>query len=302
MASADILEFPSRTPAGVSARNASAHDKPPMNPAALRLAHALHQHLDLVDLLEHLLDELQDDHPIDGFCYSPPDTAECFVAGRAGTSSLHTRLHIGEENLGQIEVQLSGELQTPLATLLEPLASPLRNALRHHRVKLLARRDSLTGLGNRMALDATLETELARAQRFGQPFSLLIADIDNFKRINDTLGHGAGDQVIRTVATQVQDCLRPYDQAFRYGGEEFVVVLSQTGLARAMQVAERIRQRILECQCAQGCCDQVTVSIGVGEIRDHENMDILFDRTDRALYRAKRSGRNRCIAATADQF
>jgi diguanylate cyclase (GGDEF)-like protein len=211
---------------------------------------------------------------------------------------VRARLHFGTACLGEIELQLSGELRISPDALLAPLAAPLHNALLHHRVKLLARKDSLTGLGNRMALDATLATEVARAQRFGHPFSLLIIDIDHFKHINDAFGHSAGDQVIRAVAAELAECLRPYDQAFRYGGEEFVVLLSETGIAKGRQIAERIRRRIaVRCKPQANPGHKVTVSTGAGEFLRTETLGELFDRVDRALYRAKSEGRNRVIAA-----
>lgn len=297
MASADILEFPRPGPEMPPQRGAAPIERP-LTPPELQLAHTLHGHLDLVSLLERFLAEVRRAQPLEGLCYSPPDSGECFVAGRTSAASLRSRLYFAGEYLGQVEAQVHSELHSPLGTLLAPLASPLRNALHHHRLKLLARKDSLTGLGNRMALDSALETELARAQRFGQAFSLLIADIDHFKQINDTLGHGFGDQVIRAVAGQVHRCLRPYDQAFRYGGEEFVVILSQTGLGEAMQVAERLRKRIRQHCSVDTTNGRVTVSIGVGEVRADESIDRLFDRTDRALYQAKRDGRDRSLAAS----
>lgn len=298
MTSADIIEFPRRAPRRVSARADTGVERP-LSPAELELAHMLHGHLDLASLLERFLVEARLTQPaLEGICYAPPDSGESFVAGRRSARSLRSRLHFGGEYLGQLEAQVLDDLRVPLPVLLAPLASPLRNALHHHRVKLLARKDSLTGLGNRLALEATLDTETARAQRFGDSFSLLIADIDHFKLVNDTLGHSFGDQVIRSVAAQIRSCLRPYDQAFRYGGEEFVVVLSQTGLGKALQIAERIRKRVAQ-RCHAGATEQcVTISIGIGEIRHDESIDSLFDRTDRALYRAKNEGRNRSLAAS----
>lgn len=298
MASADIIEFPRLKSKRTKARDPGGLQRP-LSQAELELAHMLHGHLDLASLLERFLVEARLAQPaLEGICYAPPDSAESFVAGRRSARSLRSRLHFGGEDLGTLEVQVRDALRVPLATLLAPLASPLRNALHHHRVRLLARKDALTGLGNRLALEATLETEVARAQRFGDSFSLLIADIDHFKRINDSLGHSFGDQVIRAVAAQIRSCLRPYDQAFRYGGEEFVVVLAQTGIGKALQIAERIRRRVGQ-RCHGGVDqEQVTLSIGIGEIRDDESIDSLFDRTDRALYRAKNEGRNRSLAAS----
>lgn len=296
MARADIIEFPRQAPGRSTAR---AGIERPLSQAEMELAHMLHGHLDLASLLERFLLEVRLAQPaLEGICYTPPDSSESFVAGRRSARSLRSRLHFGGEYLGQLEAQVLDELRIPLPGLLAPLASPLRNALHHHRVKLLARKDALTGLGNRLALEATLDTETARARRFGDSFSLLIADIDHFKRVNDTLGHSFGDQVIRSVAARIRSCLRPYDQAFRYGGEEFVVVLSQTGIGKALQIAERIRKRVTQ-RCHAGAGEQcVTISIGIGEIRQDESIDSLFDRTDRALYRAKNEGRNRSMAAS----
>jgi len=297
MAGADILQFPHPIAQPAQPRASTPAQRAP-GLAELELSNRLHRQLDLRKLLELFLEELRLTLPVEGLCYSPPDSAECFVAGRGTSRTLRSRLHLDGEYLGQIEAQVRDELHSPLAALLAPLAAPLGNALQHHRLKLMARKDPLTGLGNRMALDAALATEVARAQRFGQPFALLIADIDHFKRINDSLGHSAGDQVIRAVATQARDCLRPYDQAFRFGGEEFVVILSQTSLAKGMQIAERIRKRIAQrCSLDTTTTGKITVSIGAAEIRDAETVDGLFDRADRALYRAKSEGRNRSIAA-----
>lgn len=297
MAGADILQFPHPIAQPAQPRASTPAQRAP-GLAELELSNRLHRQLDLRKLLELFLEELRLTLPVEGLCYSPPDSAECFVAGRGTSRTLRSRLHLDGEYLGQIEAQVRDELHSPLAALLAPLAAPLGNALQHHRLKLMARKDPLTGLGNRMALDAALATEVARAQRFGQPFALLIADIDHFKRINDSLGHSAGDQVIRAVATQARDCLRPYDQAFRFGGEEFVVILSQTSLAKGMQIAERIRKRIAQrCSLDTTTTGKITVSIGAAEIREAETVDGLFDRADRALYRAKSEGRNRSIAA-----
>ena len=109
----------------------------------------------------------------------------------------------------------------------------------------------------------------------------------------------AGDQVLRTVAAQITDCLRPYDQAFRFGGEEFVVMLSQTAQVKGMEIAERIRQRIATHRKPDGgSAPTITVSIGCGEFRHDETIGELFDRADRALYAAKNQGRNRVVAAS----
>jgi diguanylate cyclase (GGDEF)-like protein len=297
MAGADILQFPqpvaSNPPSPLDAATEQL-----LELADLQFCNRLHRFLDINPLLEHFLDETSSWLPLVGLCYAPPGMREVFVAGRATRQVLRSRLHFGSEYLGEIELQLSGDIKVPPDALLAPLAAPLHNALLHHRVKLLARKDSLTGLGNRMALDTALATEVARAQRFGHPFSLLIVDIDHFKHVNDCFGHSAGDQVIRAVAAELAECLRPYDQAFRYGGEEFVVLLSETGIAKGMRIAERIRRRTaVRCKPEANPGHKVTVSIGAAEFLRTETLSELFDRADRALYSAKSAGRNRVIAA-----
>ena len=298
MPGADILQFPCPTTRPAAVFLDTPDDRGP-GLAELRLITRLHRHLDIHTLLEEFLVETRASLPIEGLCYTAPDTGEAFLVGNGGRYSLRSRLQHEGLHIGDIELQTTLEARAALASVLSLLTAPLSNALCHHRLKLLARKDSLTGLGNRMALDASLATELARAQRFGHPFALLVVDIDHFKRINDRFGHSAGDQVLRTVAAQITDCLRPYDQAFRFGGEEFVVMLSQTVQAKGLEIAERIRQRIATHRKADaGSAPTITVSIGCGEFRHDETIGDLFDRADRALYAAKNQGRNRVVAAS----
>lgn len=297
MASADILPFPQ--PLAV----AFPYPLPPREDslfeasAEVSLVNRLHRFLEIPELLEQFLGEMGSRFAITGIGYTACG-GECFIAGRKGRRVQRAMLHCAGEQLGEIEIHAAREPGTSVARLLEPLAQPLRNALLYHRAKLLARRDSLSGLGNRMALETAIATETARAQRFGEAFSMLIVDIDHFKRINDALGHSSGDRVIRAVSAELAECLRPYDQAFRYGGEEFVVLLSQTALNRGMRIAERIRRRIAaRCHVEGDRARKVTVSIGLAEFQRNETVSELFDRADRALYRAKGEGRNRTVAA-----
>jgi len=297
MAGADILPFPQPLPsAGWPLLDLDRERV--VDVAELQLILRLHRCLDIQSLLEQYLAEIAPWLPVEGLAYTAPESRDRFLAGHSSRQVLRSRMHAGGEFIGEMELQLSGEMKAPLEAVLAPLAGPLHNALRHHRVKLLARKDALTGLGNRMALDTAITTEVARAHRFAHDFTMLIVDIDHFKRINDTLGHSAGDQVIRDVASELADCLRPYDQAFRYGGEEFVVLLSETGLVKGMQIAERIRRRIAaRCHAEADSALRVTVSVGGAEYQRTETVSELFDRADRALYRAKKEGRNRAIAA-----
>ena len=157
--------------------------------------------------------------------------------------------------------------------------------------------DSLTGLFNQRYLYDTLRREYNRSDRFNLKLSLIIMDIDNFKDINDTFGHQRGDEIIKEVAKLLQVMLRGYDFAVRYGGDEFIIVLSQNTVIGSHIVAERIRTLIADnpllIELNGG--RQVTASIGVSTFPDDtkEGCDALINIADQALYRAKRDGRNR---------
>jgi diguanylate cyclase len=158
--------------------------------------------------------------------------------------------------------------------------------------------DPLTGIPNRLAYQQRVALEFKRWKRFGRPLCLAAWDIDNFKAINDSHGHPAGDQVIRAVAKAIAGQIRETDFAARYGGEEFVVLLVDTAPEAALAVLEKLRRSIEAMGIRIG--DQllrVTASAGVAEFRGDEDPDAVFARADAALYRAKRNGRNRCERA-----
>ena len=165
------------------------------------------------------------------------------------------------------------------------------------KVREMAIRDELTGLFNRRHIMEVLQQQQALADSGGYRFCLCYLDLDHFKQINDSYGHGVGDLVLRRFARLVSEVLRDADYTGRLGGEEFILVLSQTGLAEAWQVAERLRQRLQE----QSFFDlhpqlRVTVSIGVSEYRMGEQIDDALNRADACLYQAKSGGRNRVVA------
>lgn len=160
----------------------------------------------------------------------------------------------------------------------------------------LARRDGLTRLLNRRAFDEALSETMARVQRTGDNGALLSLDIDHFKQINDTYGHGAGDEVLRVFARSMMSVLRPFDQAFRVGGEEFSVLLPSASLATAEDLAERVRETVAAMTVmADGQAIAVTVSIGVVGVSKDSTPGEWTESADAALYRAKASGRNRTV-------
>ncbi len=161
--------------------------------------------------------------------------------------------------------------------------------------------DSLTGLYNRKHLMETLNHELARGQRYNHPLSVLMIDIDHFKRYNDSFGHLEGDRLLTKMARIFRESIRRIDYAARYGGEEFVVMLPETGSGKAVSVAERIRIRVMEETLNDNDkSDSTTVSIGVAGFPENgDTLESVIASADEALYQAKRQGRNRVICSRA---
>lgn len=178
-------------------------------------------------------------------------------------------------------------------------AFALEKARLHQEVRQLATIDGLTGLHNHRAFQERIETEIERAKRFGSKVSLLMMDIDFFKKLNDTYGHSTGDEVLRRIGCKIVDNIRNIDFAARYGGEEFAVVLPETPIEGARITAERIRESIRDYRISQGKnLISVTVSIGVATFPDNASSRVeLIEKADTALYQAKKEGRDRvCIA------
>ncbi len=164
----------------------------------------------------------------------------------------------------------------------------------HAVVASMALTDGLTNLANRKHLDSVLTEEIARSRRHGRELSLLMIDIDHFKRINDQHGHTGGDHVLRRIGLVLQQRLRPGDKIGRYGGEEFCAILPETGLRDAAHVADLLRTRLAEENFnADGQRVSVTVSIGVAALQMETQPTDLYRAADQRLYRAKESGRNR---------
>src|SRR5229473_1854243 len=162
-----------------------------------------------------------------------------------------------------------------------------------------AKTDTLTGLPNRRALDEFFRKAQIAAMEQGEPLGVLLIDIDHFKAFNDNFGHGVGDQVLRLMANVLRERLRDIDLPARYGGEELIAVLPGADLATCVAVAERIRRLISESRITRRSTGEIlpsiTVSIGVGQFQFGESMADLIDRCDRALYLAKRTGRDRVV-------
>jgi len=234
---------------------------------------------------------------------------EADVDGRPDLGGLGERLHQRLEAIAHKVHRFHQQAQQRLAGLrdqndrlrdrvrdLEQETARLQAGLSAQRHRIVT--DPLTGLHNRFAYDERLAQELARWQRYQVPLSLLLCDIDLFKKVNDTHGHHAGDEALKCVADLLGSALRKSDFIARYGGEEFVVLLPGAGPDRAAAVAEKLRLRVAAAVIDLGPARlRLTVSIGHASLAQRgEPGAALFERVDQALYRAKRAGRNRVCA------
>jgi diguanylate cyclase len=158
-------------------------------------------------------------------------------------------------------------------------------------------------LANRKSFDDALANAIAVARARDEPLSLMLADVDHFKKVNDTCGHLTGDQVLQRVAIAVKQNVKRQDIAARYGGEEFAIILPDTALASAVGVADSIRRAVMDETSMKRATDRklgrVTISIGVAMLRQDDSPQSLLERADVLLYAAKRAGRNRVTAETA---
>lgn len=161
------------------------------------------------------------------------------------------------------------------------------------KLKALSHTDDLTGLQNRTGLDAIFKDELERSQRFTHALSIMILDIDFFKRVNDELGHLAGDLVLKEIAQVLRQQVRTIDILMRWGGEEFLVICPGTSADKAVLLAERILQAVRDFRSSAGCA--LTLSAGVASLNAIDPPEKLFVQADLALYQAKASGRNRVV-------
>lgn len=236
---------------------------------------------------------------LDGMSFHHEEAAIDFRSGRQSRHSAAYQLNVDQESLGGITFYRGRKFRDAELEILEGLISvliyPLRNALSYRQAVQSSRRDALTGLNNRVSMDEHIQREIQIAQRHGTPLTMLVVDADHFKSINDTHGHAVGDEILRQIARILQSAIRETDLAFRYGGEEFVVLLNNTDVEGAMIVAERIRLAVNGATYRPGGGTPLTpsVSIGVSRLAEGDTGLSLFDRADRAVYDAKCEGRNR---------
>jgi len=232
---------------------------------------------------------------------------EVVRAGRPeeGGGPLTLRLGTDEDGIGRLLLYpprdgTFDEESEQLAHWLAAQASiAIENERLHRTVKRQAITDELTQLANRRRFTETLAVEVRRAERFGDPLALVLADLDDFKLINDQYGHQAGDEVLRLFADVLRENVRDFDLPVRYGGEEFAVLLPETGLDGAERLARRLQNALLRLRLREVGGDEppVTASFGVAAFPSARSAEELLSAADGALYRAKAAGKNRVALA-----
>lgn len=267
----------------------------------LSLCFALQASLNLYELMKRFHQELKQMISYQNFCYFNKISKHKFEIGKLQRFELRYDLKQADESLGELCISksvpfTSNEVET-LEQIITLLVLPLRNALRYEEVLHLSMLDPLTRLFNRHAFDTTLKREIEFAKRHRTPLSLLVIDLDFFKLVNDQYGHQSGDQVLVEFSNRLKQIHRESDLIFRYGGEEFTLILPNTHFNGAVQVAERICKKIAEKPFEINTTSfkksiSVTASIGTATHLEEENAKRFFSRADGALYTAKARGRN----------
>lgn len=264
----------------------------------LHLTQELSRHLDLYQLLDMSLQHTKEMLDVCGIAFKPTDRTHQFHLANVGCESIYhlpCEIHNDDYTVGSLMFYSHEPISDLKANLLEVVArvliTPITNAITYMQALALAKTDALTQLGNRRHLDESLRKIVAQSCRHNLITSLMIIDIDHFKKINDNYGHQVGDQVIQSIADSIRDVARETDLSFRMGGEEFVVVMQNTNLDGAEKLAERLRESISRKNHHQ-LIEQITVSIGVAQLDYAEDNALLIARADQALYKAKSNGRN----------
>ena len=254
--------------------------------------------LDIKSMLSLFSVEVNNSVHHSGLTYHHADSKTEVHIGKVTKQKCRFQLLIEHQSLGEITF-LRGKPFTlkersQLEFLLASLVYPLRNALQYLTAYQSSVTDPLTGKSNRLILNATLKHEVGLFHRYKIPLTLMVLDVDNFKKINDEHGHACGDEVIKAIADTVSDCVRETDTLVRYGGDEFVILLSNTSAQGAQRISEHIRDTLAKLELSyQGQTIHFTSSIGCASLTDGDVGNSLFMRADNALLVAKKSGRNR---------
>jgi diguanylate cyclase (GGDEF)-like protein len=270
-----------------------------LEPKRIELANILQKTLEPKELISLFAQEIGKYIPFDGLSYYYPELNVGIELGSLSQYKGAYELLITDEQLGNInlhrDIQFEERELAAAENMFAGLLYPLRNTLLYQRALQSATTDPLTGVKNRTAMVASMKRELGLANRHHNPLSFILFDLDRFKSINDRFGHLIGDQVLRSVAKVAEDTIRDSDIIFRYGGEEFFVLLHGTKISGASLLAERIRSNIERLKLFPELDLHITASLGVVNLTDGEDAEAVFKRADTAMYQAKHNGRNQVV-------
>ncbi len=251
------------------------------------------------ELREKLSDSLDDEvRVIETTLHEASDLETFKSAIQVRLDAIHG--HLAEERKLEVErvQKAEAEIQRLQARLkaTEQVTAELCEKLTEEREQAI--RDPLTGLYNRIAYEERLHQEIKRWQRYQTPLSLVILDIDHFKKVNDNYGHKTGDRLLKFLADALHSHIRETDMLVRFGGEEFVLLASDTSGENALILAEKLRETVQRCNFYfAGERIPISISCGVSSVTEGDTVEDFFERADKALYKAKAEGRNRCLAA-----
>lgn len=261
------------------------------------ISSALQTTLEFTELINIFCNKIKDLIPHDGFVYTNEEFGLTIEKGFSTKHSCIYSLKVEDMQLGDLKLMRRQNFDKKEVQLLENLLCcliyPLKNATLYKLAISMAHTDPLTQTYNRTAFDDSLMREMKLARRQSNSLSVIFFDIDHFKAINDNYGHECGDIVLASAANCIKDALRASDIVFRYGGEEFVILLNDTSLEGAKVIAERVRESLENHTVAYGLeLIKITASLGISSLRGNDSNETLIKRADNAMYRAKESGRN----------
>jgi len=269
------------------------------------ISSALQTSLDFNELINIFSNKIKTLIPHNGFVYKNNEFDLNISQGIVTKHSCTYALKVEDMQLGNLKIMRRQQFDDDEIKLLENLLCsliyPLRNATLFNQALKMAYTDPLTKTNNRTAFNDSLQREIQLAHRTSRHLSIIFFDIDHFKDVNDHYGHECGDKALASAANCIKDIVRSSDMVFRYGGEEFVILLSDTNIEGANIMAERIREKIENHTIAYGMeIIKLTASLGVSSLKGNDTPDLLIKRADNAMYTAKENGRNQVqLEATA---
>lgn len=270
--------------------------------AILRLARQLPSMLEVQPMVQLFASIVEEAFPFDGLRFHAAQDGHTAAWGEEAAHQAEYSLRVNEAMLGTMVMMrqrpFSGEELEVFEDLLAYLVYPLRNAMLYQHTVLMATLDPLTGAGNRFAFDEALARELARLERHGGRLSLMMLDMDGFKQVNDAHGHQVGDELLKQFAKVLKSTVRNTDMVFRFGGDEFAILMPETGEEGGMRMMERLQEALAATPLSRGnLLIPLRGSMGMAHWLPSETATGMVERADLALYQDKRQRRMAEIVA-----